>query len=258
MDGVADVIGGAASWRIWWMLGQSDIARRYKRSRLGQIWMTISMASMIVGMALVYSTIFNQEIGNYLPFLGTGLVVWGLIAGCINEGATAFIESDAVIRQTDLPKFTYILRVLTRNLLIFAHNFAIVPVVLILCAVPVGWATLLFVPGLVLAMLNLSWIAYYLAIFSARFRDIPQIVQSVVQIAFFVTPVMFRPHQLGAGHPLLLLNPFASLVSVIRDPLLNIVPTVESYAIAAGMAIFGWLLTLDFAQRYSRRIVYWL
>ncbi|RDJ23099.1 ABC transporter permease [Bosea caraganae] len=240
------------------MLGQSDIARRYKRSRLGQIWMTISMASMIFGMGLVYSTIFKQELGSYLPFLATGIVLWGFIAGCINEGAMAFIESDSIIRQTDLSKFTYILRVLTRNVLTFAHNFVIIPMVLLICGSPISWTILLFLPGLVLALLNLSWIAYLLAILSARFRDIPQIIQSVVQIAFFITPVMFRPHQLGADHPLLLLNPLAALLSVIRDPLLDIVPTAASYAIALGMAVLGWLLTLNFVRRYSRRIVYWL
>lgn len=256
--GVADVIGGAGSWRIWWMLARNDIARRYKRSSIGQLWLTISMASMIFGMGAVYSAIFKQDFTHYLPFVGTGMVLWGLIGNCINEGCTSFIDNDSIIRQTDLPKFTYILRTLVRSLIVFAHNLVIIPILFLICWTPIGWPILLFIPGLILALLNLAWIAYFLAIMSARFRDVPQIIQSVVQIAFFITPVVFRPNQLPPDHPIIVLNPFASLLSVFRDPLLSQVPSFTTYASVLVMLIVGWTVTLNFASRYSHRVVYWL
>jgi lipopolysaccharide transport system permease protein len=257
-DGVADILSGISSWRIWWMLASSDIARRYKRSKIGQVWLTLSMAAMILGVALVYAAIFGQSLQGYLPFIATGIVLWGLIAGCINEGATSLIESEAIIRQTDLAKFTYIMRTLTRNVLVFAHNLVLIPLVLLLTWTPVGWEILLFAPGLLLVMGNLAWIAYLLAMLSARFRDIPPIVQSVVQIAFFVTPVMFRPHQLPENHPAILLNPFSSLLAIVRDPLLGTVPTSMNYLTAIVLLCVGWLATFSFSRRYGRRVVYWL
>lgn len=257
-DGAADVLRGFATWRIWWMLAANDVSRRYKRSRVGQLWLTLSMASMIMGMGLVYSTIFQQDIKVYLPYLATGIILWNFMAGCINEGATAFIEGDAMVRQSDLAKFSYILRVIVRNVLVFAHNLIILPIVFVVFGVDVGWTLILFVPGLILVTLNLAWVAYFLAIVSARFRDIPQIVQSIVQIAFFLSPVMFRAHQLAPDHPVILLNPFASLLAVFRDPLIGQVPPLWDYAAVGGMLIVGWMATLALASRYSRRVVYWL
>jgi hypothetical protein len=55
----------------------------------------------------------------------------------------------------------------------------------------------------------------------ARFRDIPPIVGSVLQIGFFVTPIIWLPSQLGADDHWLLLNPFFDLLEVVRKPLLG-------------------------------------
>ena len=79
--GASDVAGGFKSWRMWWMLAKNDVVRRYRRSRIGQWWLTLSMAAMIGGMSLVYSGLFNTPMADYLPYLGTGLVLWGVHGG---------------------------------------------------------------------------------------------------------------------------------------------------------------------------------
>lgn len=257
--GAADVTGGFGSWRMWWMLSRNDVARRYRRSRVGQLWLTLSMAVMILGLGVVYSTLFGMQMAAYLPHLATGLVLWGLIASTINESCAAFTDNESIIRQIALPRFTYLLRTLSRNLIVFGHNFIIIPVVFVIFGgVTIGWPMLLFPLGLLLVMANLAWIGYALAILSARFRDIPQIVASIVQVAFFLSPVVFKPDQLGRGHPVLLLNPFASMLEVMREPLIGHVPSLFSVATMLVMLVVGWAVTLAFAGRYSHRVVYWL
>lgn len=256
--GATDVVGGFSSWRMWWMLAKNDVVRRYRRSRVGQLWLTLSMAAMILGMGVVYSALFNTSMASYLPHLGTGLVLWGLISSTINESCSSFTENESIIRQIALPRFTYLLRTISRNLFVFAHNLVILPVVYVLSGSPINWHILLFVPGLLLVLANLAWVGYLLAILSARFRDIPQIVQSIVQVAFFVSPVVYKPSQLRADHPVLIWNPFASMLDVMTQPLLGQLPSVTSYAILLGLLVIGWLFTLMFAGKYSHRVVYWL
>lgn len=256
--GAADVLGGIGSWRMWWMLARNDVVRRYRRSRLGQLWLTLSMAVMIFGMGAVYSTLFGTSLADYMPHLGTGLVLWGLIASTINESCASFTENESIIRQIALPRFTYLLRTLARNLLVFAHNLIILPIVYLVTGTPINWHILLFVPGMLLVLANLAWIGYLLAILSTRFRDIPQIVQSIVQVAFFISPVVFKPSQLRVDHPVLVLNPFASMLNVMREPLLGQMPSLTSYLILLGLLVFGWLLSLAFAGKFSHRVVYWL
>lgn len=256
--GAADVLGGFGSWRMWWMLASNDVVRRYRRSRLGQLWLTLSMAVMIFGMGAVYSSLFGTSLADYLPHLGTGLVLWGLIASTINESCSSFTENENIIRQIALPRFTYLLRTLVRNLLVFAHNLIILPAVYLASGSPIDWHTLLFFPGLLLVLANLAWIGYLLAILSTRFRDIPQIVQSIVQVAFFISPVVFKPSQLRVDHPVLILNPFAHMLNVMREPLLGQMPSLYSCLVLLGLLVFGWLLSLAFAGKYSHRVVYWL
>lgn len=256
--GLADVIGGLHSWRIWWMLAKNDVVRRYRRSRLGQFWLTLSMAVMIFGMGGVYSALFNQSMASYLPHLGTSLVLWSLISTTINESCIGFTENASIMRQVALPRFTYLLRTFARNLFIFLHNLIILPVVYLICGTPLDWHLLLFVPGLILVLANLAWIGYFLAIVSTRFRDIPQIIASIVQVAFFLSPVMFKPSQLGAEHPVLILNPFASMLEVMREPLIGALPSMTSYLMLVGTLIVGWVACLYLAGKYSARIVYWL
>lgn len=256
--GAADVLGGFGSWRMWWMLAKNDVIRRYRRSRVGQLWLTLSMAAMIVGLGVVYSSLFGTPMGTYLPHLGIGLVLWGLISQTIIESCMSFTENENIMRQISLPRFTYLLRTISRNIFVFGHNFIIIPFLLLFGQIPVNWNTLLFIPGLLIVVANLAWISYLLAILSARFRDIPQIVASIMQVLFFVSPVIFKPSQLPADHPAIVFNPFASMLDVMREPLLGNLPHLTSYGILGGMFVLGWLFTLAFAGKYSHRVVYWL
>ena len=256
--GATDVLGGFGSWRMWWMLAKNDVVRRYRRSRLGQLWLTLSMGVMIFGMGGVYAALFGTSLADYLPHLGTGLVLWGLISSTINDSCSSFTENESIIRQIDLPRFTYLLRTIMRNVIVFAHNLIILPVLYLVTGTSINWYCLLFIPGFLIVSANLAWIGYFRAILSTRFRDIPQIVQSIIQVAFFISPVVFKPSQLRVDHPVLIFNPFASMLDVMREPLLGQLPSATSYLILLGLLVFGWLLGLAFAGKYSHRVVYWL
>jgi ABC-type polysaccharide/polyol phosphate export permease len=256
--GVRDVVGGVGSFHVWSMLAVNDISRRYKRSRIGQLWLTISMAMMIVGMGIVFSTIFKIDTAVYIPFLTVSLIMWTLISTTINESCTTFIENEGFLRQLPLSRFTYLMRSILRNLIIGAHNLAIIPLVFVYYGTSISWVALLSIPGFLLVMINLGWIGYVLAIVSARFRDVPQIVSSILQVLFFMTPVMFKPRQLPPDHFLLVYNPGSWLLSIVRDPILGEIPSLFTYGMAGGLAVIGWMFAIVFGGRYSHRVVYWL
>ena len=67
-----DLVDGLVQWRIWWILAVLEIRQRYRRSTLGQFWLTISMAATIAGIGIVFGVIFNQPLASYIPFLGAG------------------------------------------------------------------------------------------------------------------------------------------------------------------------------------------
>lgn len=242
------------------ILGWQDIRQRYRRSSLGPFWLTISMGVLICTLGFVFGSIFRISLEIFLPFLTCGLILWTLITSVLNEGGTAFTDSGAMIKQISLPLFTFILRVAWRNLVIFGHNFVILPLVLLAFWVPLSAATFLAVPGLLLLLINLSWMALFFGVVCTRFRDVPQIVASLLTVSFYLTPIIWMPEMMPdrVGALLLNMNPFYHLIEIVRSPLLGQAPTGMNWLVGFVMALSGWFVTILFFGRFRSRIAYWL
>jgi ABC-type polysaccharide/polyol phosphate export permease len=200
-----------------------------------------------------------MTISEYLPHVAIGFVFWGLLSSMVNEGCAAFLEAEPYMKHIGLPKSAFVLRVLFRNLLMLAHNFVIVIAVLLIFWIPLHPVALLAIPALVVIVLNGFWAGLLLGTLSARFRDVPQTVTSLMQVIFFMTPVMFHSSQLGAGtRGVLEFNPFAALLALVRDPMLGHAPRMHDVILSLGTLVVGWLVTIPFFGKFRDRIVYWL
>jgi ABC-type polysaccharide/polyol phosphate export permease len=112
-----------------------------------------------------------------------------------------------------------------------------------------------------LVSLNLLWVMVVLAVLCTRYRDLTQIVQNIMQVGMYVTPIMWMANNLpgGARSRLMLdLNPFYHLISIVREPLLGGTATQLNWLVTVAMAVVGWMIALLFLNRYRSRITYWL
>jgi ABC-type polysaccharide/polyol phosphate export permease len=253
-----DIRQGLARWRLWGLMGWNDILLRYRRSMLGPFWITISMGIMVAALGFLYGSLFKIPLETYLPFLTLGFLVWGLISGLITEGCTAFTGSDGMIKEIRLPYSLYVFRMIWRNLIIFGHNIVVYLVVAAIFGIKPALATLLVVPGLALIMLNAVSVGLLASIVCARFRDVPQIVSSLLQILFFLTPIIWQPELLKDRLFLVDFNPFYHFVEIMRAPMLGHPGQLESWLYAGAVTVLGWLLALVFLGRYRRFIPYWV
>ena len=255
---IHDLRASLAAWRLWTLLGWLEVRQRYARSSVGPFWLTISMGVLIASIGLVYGTLFGQKMSDYLPFLSVSLVMWAVFSQTVSDGSTAYINSSAYIRQVANPKLIYVLQVVWRNIIILGHNFVIILLLLVIFGVK-SWATLpLFIPALAIYLLNATWIAMVVGLLSARFRDLPQIVAALLQVAFYITPIIFRPNALNRFSFIVKLNPLAYLIDLVRAPLIGQVPDAGTWCLTIGMAIIGWLGALLLTGRYLKRIPYWV
>jgi lipopolysaccharide transport system permease protein len=241
-------------------LGWQDIKRRYRRSQAGPFWLTISMGVMITTIGIVFGQIFNSPIKEYLPFMAAGIIFWGFISGVINDGCLGFVAAESIIKQLPIPLFVHILRIVWRNILILLHNLVILPVVMLVLGVPLTPYIFLALPGIALVSINLTWIALLLGVICTRYRDMPNIIASILQVTFYLTPIIWMPNLLPehAGTILIDLNPFYHLLEIIRLPFLGQWPNGISWLFAFGIAMVGWVITINVFGRYQHRITYWL
>ncbi len=253
-----DIYQGLASWRLWSMLGWNDIRRRYRRSILGPLWMTLSMSLLVAALGFLYSHLFNADIATYLPYLTVGFVVWVFISTCVKESCQAFGANANLIKQIRIPFSVHVLRVIWANIIVFLHMIIIiVPIWLYFRQWPQPVA-LLALPGLFVIGLNLTWIGIVLATLNSRFRDISQIIETILQIAVFATPIMWPVSALGERKFVADINPIYHLIELVRAPLTGQAPAAISWIVAVAAATAGLLLAALLLRRVERRIVYWL
>jgi lipopolysaccharide transport system permease protein len=253
-----DIVRGFGLWRLALTLSWLDIRLRYRGSVLGPLWLTLSTAVMVAALGFLYAYLFHTPIRNYLPFLALSLTLWGFLASIISDGCTAFTQSEGMIRSMRIPFSLYIGQLLLRNVLILAHNIIVIVVVFLAFQVPVTMAVFAAIPAFLLWLVDGAAIAIMLGALCARFRDIPPIVASIVQIAFYVSGVMYKPEMLGHRGFFLLYDPFFTVLEVLRAPLLGTIPSVQTYISAlifsGALCLVAWLVFL----RVRHRIAFWV
>jgi ABC-type polysaccharide/polyol phosphate export permease len=254
----ADLVEGVSKTWMWSAMAMQDIKMRYRGSMLGPFWLTISMVIMIAAMGVIYAQMFSMEIKHYLPFLTVGLVVWSFISQVITEGCQTFLSAQSIITQVRMPFSIHACRIVYRNLIVLAHNAVIVPIVLIIFSVPVGWTIILILPALSLLAIDGLWVSILLGLISARFRDVPPIVMSFVQVIFFVTPIFWPPEALGTWMQMLPFNPLFAALDVMRAPLLGQTPLTHSWTVLLVTTVLGCLGTFALFAKFRSRIAYWI
>jgi ABC-type polysaccharide/polyol phosphate export permease len=256
--GRRDLAAGLVMWPLWTRLGWEDIRQRYIRSILGPFWISLSMLVMVAGLGTLYSKIMHQDMREYFPFLTLGLLFWQFLSDLVREGCLAFLQQEGFIRQIKLPLTVHVLRVVYRQFVVLAHNCVIyIPIAVIFSLWPTPYLLLEF-PALLIWTLNAVWIVLLLGMLSARFRDIPPLVASSIQILFFLSPILWVPATLGTRAGIVEFNPIYHLLELVRAPLIGRAPDPLSWGAALGLALVGWLVTFPFFARFRARIAFWL
>jgi ABC-2 type transport system permease protein/lipopolysaccharide transport system permease protein len=243
---------------MWSAMAMQDIKLRYRGSLLGPFWLTLSMVIMIAAMGLIYARMFNMEITHYLPFLTVGLVIWTFISTVITDSCQTFLSAQSVITQVRMPFSIHAWRIVYRNLIVMAHNIVIVPLVMLLFEVPISWRAIVILPALVILAINGVWVSILLGMISARYRDVPPIVASIVQVLFFVTPIFWPLEAVGAWKEVLSFNPLFAAIDVVRAPLLGNAPLGYSWTVLLTVTAVGCLGTFGLFARFRTRIAYWI
>jgi lipopolysaccharide transport system permease protein len=254
----------AEAFRLWpliWTLSLLDIRLRYRGSLLGPFWLTLSTAVMVGAIGFLYSRLFHQNLAAYLPFLSISLVLWTFINTITAEGCTCFTQAESMIRAMRMPLTVHAARVVMRNILVLGHNVAVIIVVFAIFRIVPSLASFSILPACALWIIDAMAVSILLGIFGARFRDIPPIIGSIVQIAFYLTPVMWSPVMLahrGLSIVLVQWNPFFALLEIMRGPLLGNALEPSVWAVALGYsAVLVAVAALVFI-RARPRIAYWV
>ncbi len=225
---------------------------------LGPFWLVLGTLFGVTGIGLIWGALLGAERSNFVPSLTVGLVIWSLISGCITESTGAFFRSAQIIKNIRTPSLRISLQLVFRHIIIFAHNALIIVLVTILYPENLSPVALLAIPGLLLVFINLLAVVQVFGFVGARYRDLEPLVTALMPILFFMSPVIYRAHQLGAAELIITLNPIGYLIDVVRDPLLGVAPPWHVWAVTIVMTIVSWWVALWITNSKAQRLAYWV
>lgn len=257
--GLMDIAGGFQRTGLATRLALLEVRRRYKRTKIGPFWTTLSMALFVFSLGFVFSLLWNLELSTYLPYLVTGFLAWMPFSSFVVESASTFTSNEPVFRQVNMPYFTFVLSAIIRNFVIFLHHSVVYVIICIVFHVDFSAATPLVVVGLALLFINGMWISMLVALACSRYRDIQPLLANLLNIVLWVTPIFWPKQQMleRAGF-LVHFNVVHHMVDLVRSPLLGTFPEPESYVVSIVTAILGWTVTIVVFSKHRRNIIYWL
>lgn len=257
--GLWDLWHGWRDYReLWLVVGWYDIRKRYRRSLLGPFWVTISLGAFIAVLTFLYVPLIGGDVNGYLSFVAFGFIAWQFMSQLVIEGCNVFIANGPIIQQFRAPLSVYIYESVWKNLIILAHNFLIYVFIVVLFGLWPSWATLLVIPGITLICINGVIVGMLLGTLCTRFRDIPPIVATIMQMMFLLTPIFWHPDQVPGREALVVFNPFYYFLELIRQPLQGHAPSLLIWTVALAITLVGFVVGLAFFSRFRDRIVYWL
>ena len=261
----ADLKRGFGQYELWLQLGWQDIKQRYRRSTLGPFWITIATGVMAVALGMLYSLLFQIDWRTFLPHVTVGFIVWGFISGCIKDGANVFIDNEGLIKQLPSALSVHVYRLVWRQFLVLLHNLIIWVIMIPVLGIPLDWEVLMAIPAMALLIVNGVWVSMFFGMIATRFRDVAPLLEALVQLLFYVTPIVWttrtleqRGGEVAEQAKIVEINPLFHYLEIVRAPMLGNHVEAYHWVIVGVCTVVGILLTLVAMRQWRFRISYWV
>lgn len=241
----------------WRALAAGDIRSKYRRTFLGPWWITTTNGITALIMGLVAGRFLGFDTKNYLPHFMVSVTIWNFISSSLSEACFTMISAGGMIKAVDMPILIHVMRMVQRNLIIFLHNIAIIPIIWLIFPWKLGLEILLCLPGLTIVYVFVVSASIIISMVCVRYRDVPPVVGAVLQLLFFVSPIIWLPSKIQGASFVLEFNPIAYLLAITRDPVMGNTPSLMNWTGAVGFVALLTAAMVYIYTRYRSRVVYW-
>jgi len=237
----------------FWLYGAwIDTNLRYRSQALGAFWMVAGTLAFVVILGTLYSRVLRSDSETYMAHVAVGFVLFMFLRQSLQLSARLFKKNQSMIQNGYVKYADYVLRMFCGQLINLGYNLLVVIGAVLLTPVQAsaaGYVLLLTVPLFFLAGLGSC---FFLSVLGARYPDVTELMQTLLRLFFFITPIIWIPSASGKGAAIggfLYANPFYYLIEIIRGPLVyGVVPWIEIGVVAAAIPIIWILAALAYAR----------
>ncbi len=239
-------------------LVRREVKARYRGSVLGYLWTLLNPLLLLVVYLLVF-TRFTRAVAlpNYALFLFAGILPWQWMATSITNGTTSIAYGGALITRVCIPPQVLPLVAVLSNLV----NFLLALPLAVAAAAVAGLGPGAALAVLPLAILNelvfLYGVSLIAATLTVRFRDVQFLVQNLLLVWFFLTPVAYPLDLVPDRYRVFVsANPATALMRPFQQILFDgRVPDVRHLALGAAWALAAVLAAVILFETMRDRLV---
>lgn len=257
-EAIHDIFSGLTKWRMWTALAWHYLRQRYKRTWIGMSWIGVSFALFMIAKIFVFGAMMGESISYYAVYLTLGYLIFRLISNAVTGSSGVFVGARTWISSEALPLSIYVFQMMTNNFIIFF--ITLVPAIGIFI-----WSghyhlsgLVWFIPCLVVYAICTVSVGLLLGVISARYRDVMHFSATIMQVAYFLTPVLWVPPETGPRAIAAVVNPFSHFIAILREPILDGTVPYFSWLVVLGCTGGLLLLSLLFFAVSRRKIIFWL
>ena len=197
---------------------KKDIRGKYKGSFLGVLWSFLNPLLSVVVYAIVFPYIMRIKVDNYLIYLITGIIPWTFFTTSINMGMNSILFNANIIKKVYFPRIILPISSVTSCLV----NFLISCIIILLFCIGSGVGVSIYLLWLpVIAIIQYLFqlgLVFILSAIEIYMRDIEHIVNFLISMLFYVTPILYTPETFPERlNWVLKINPLTYLMISYRD-----------------------------------------
>jgi ABC-type polysaccharide/polyol phosphate export permease len=232
-------------------LSQKNFQVRYKRATLGVLWAVVQPTFQALVLALVFTKVFKVgNVPHYAVYVISGILPWSFFTQSLLAAVTAVADNGALVRKVAVPLVIFPAAAVGGVGLAFCASF----VVLLVCSIAAGTAGvhLLLLPVAVLLELVLIFaVGLFAAAFHVAFRDIRYVIESLLIVGLYASPILYESHRVPPrARGLLDGNPMTGILSLYRAAILQ--RPIDTRAVVIAAVGCSLLLVLAW-QLFQRR-----
>lgn len=242
--------------RLWRYLSWRELACQYDRTRLGVLWIPLNVLLHVLILGFIFSRLFPGD--RYMPHFAVGFAVWTAMARAAGEASSLWITAEKYLRHLSVPLHLFVIKLVIKSGIVLALTLPLGMAVGLFTGARPGWSLPLVLPGVLVLLVNIAWMAVLYSIACLRFRDLAKFTPNLIFLGYLGTPIMWQPERLGDHQWIAHINPIYHLIELVRAPLTVGPPEPISWVIASAMALIGCIIAFFVFAALRRRIVLWL
>jgi len=225
-----------------WALALKELKIRYKRSILGFLWALLNPMLLMLVLTAVFSTLMPTQQVHYPVFLLSMLLPWTFFSQSLSYAAESIVGNGDLIKKVRVAKLVFPVAAVVSNMINLL--LSMIPLALIVVAMRHPFhLTWLYLPVPILALTILTLGAtFFFAAVNVYYRDVSHILQIVLQVWFYVTPIIYSLDYIPQKYRIYFkLNPIIYVMNGFRlGVYYGMLPTWES-VVASFVCAFAAL-----------------